>query len=283
MRPGIRLLSRLKSLSYSVATSDGSEETNMRSINTAALMILLSVSQAHAALNAFYKGTESFNGKDVPATATMSYSDGRAAMVVKGSKSFRLLYLKKEGLLRMVDDTGKQYIDIAPGPGGNPMAALMSQQMANLPPEQRQMAQQMLQSMRGAVQPPPPKEYVLTKESATVKGYPCTWVNILEGGVKRAAYCGTASPDFKLNNAELESALGMYQALGQFTSSLLGSSGLGQGASRGFQWDTTKEMYPLISRCFDGEKIILNLELDSFNRSEPSEDLFSIPKNYKKQ
>jgi hypothetical protein len=253
----------------------------MRTMVSVVVWLLLVTPQSNTALNAFYKGTESFNGKDVSATATMSYSDGRAVMAVKGSKNFRMIYLQKEGVLRMVDDTGKMVVDIQEGT--DLMTSEMSKQLGQLPPEQRQMAEQMMRGLRGAAVAPPTKEFVWTKEKTTVKGYECTWVNILEAGVKRAAYCGTASPDFKMSGSVLDAALGMTRSLGQSIPSFAGASGSGQAATRGFQWDTSKEGYPLISRCFEADRIILNLELDSFNRENPSEELFSIPKNYKKQ
>jgi hypothetical protein len=163
------------------------------------------------------------------------------------------------------------------------MSSMMSKQLAQLPPVRRQMAEQMMRGLRGAAPAPPPKEFVWTNEEATVKGYECTWVNIMEGGIKKAAYCGSASPDLKISSSELEAAMGLTQALGQAIPPVGGGRGSSGAETRGFQWDTSEDEYPVISRCFEGDRIILNLEMDSFDRDKPSEDLFSIPKNYKKQ
>jgi hypothetical protein len=52
---------------------------------------------------------------------------------------------------------------------------------------------------------------------------------------------------------------------------------------RAFEWDNGKVGFPVVSRCFKDGRIILNLELDSFNRNKPPAELFDIPGNYRKQ
>jgi hypothetical protein len=52
---------------------------------------------------------------------------------------------------------------------------------------------------------------------------------------------------------------------------------------RMFEWDNEKDGFPVVSRCFSGERIILNLELDTFNHNKPPAELFDIPRDYRKQ
>ena len=52
---------------------------------------------------------------------------------------------------------------------------------------------------------------------------------------------------------------------------------------RMFEWDSAKDGYPLVTRCYKDERVILNLELDTFNRDKPPAQLFDIPPDYRKQ
>src|SRR6266852_2438754 len=119
----------------------------MRRLLLIALMQFGLAASADAELNTYYRGVERKSGKDVPATAQFSIEPGRVAMVMKGSRNSRMLFFEKDGLLRIVDDTGKTYFDMhrgsihAPQPVGSDMAADLEKQMAQLPPEQRKMAE----------------------------------------------------------------------------------------------------------------------------------------------
>ena len=245
------------------------------------LLVALAAPCANAALTTYYKGTVDEGGKDVPATAAMSYTDGRVAMMMSSpTHHYRMIFQAKDDLLTIVDDGNKSYIDLQGGLA-NGMEAQMKAQLDRMPPEQRKMAEQMMQSMRGAMaQKSVPDEYVWTTDTETRGSYRCTWVNIMQGNVKRAAYCGTPSSDFTLGEKEHAAAVGFAHSLGN--SSILARDERG-GQMRMFEWDSAKDGFPLVSRCFRDERIILNLELDTFNHKKPPAELFDIPRDYRKQ
>lgn len=54
------------------------------------------------------------------------------------------------------------------------------------------------------------------------------------------------------------------------------------GTARAFLWDTEKDGYPLITRCFNDTTMTLHLQLTSFDRKPLAKDLFKIPSGYKK-
>jgi hypothetical protein len=245
------------------------------------LIVALATPCANAALTTYYKGTVYEDGKDVPATAAMSYTDDRLAMMMSSvTHHYRMIFQAKDDMLTVVDDGNKTYVELQGGIG-NAMDAQMKAQLDRLPPEQRRMAEQMMQNMRGMIaQKSIPDVYVWTTDTDTRGGYQCTWVNIMQGDVKRAAYCGTTSPDLKLSEKEIATAVGFGHSLGN--TSILTRDERG-GQMRAFEWNTEKDGFPVVSRCFRDERIILNLELDTFNRNKPPAELFDIPRDYRKQ
>jgi hypothetical protein len=162
------------------------------------------------------------------------------------------------------------------------MEAQMKAQLDRLPAAQRQMAEQMMRNMPGmSSQAVDPDTYVRTTTTEQRHGYTCTWVNIMQGTVKKAAYCGSTSPDFALSEKERAAAVGFGHALGH--SSILVRDNERGGQMRMFEWNAETEGIPIVSQCFKGERVSVNLELASFNRDPPSKELFDIPQAYKKQ
>jgi hypothetical protein len=241
---------------------------------------------AGAQLNTYYKGMVREGGRDVPAMAQFSVEPGRVAMIMRGATTRRMLYLESEQVLRLVDDTRESYVDLGKesGPGGmaSGLAAQMAEmqrQLAKMPAAQRGMAQQMMQNAMGAMQQPP-DQYVWSTEKKTIAGYDATRVDIMQAGVKKSEYWGTTSADFRMSDAERKTMLAMQEYLRNY---IITVNPAGGGQARAFQWDTSKDGYPVLTRCFNGDEMTLELQLQSVDRKALSGDLFAIPSNYKKQ
>ena len=84
----------------------------MRFSTAIVLTFLCGAAPASAQFNTYYSGTERKDGKSVPATAQFSVEKGRVAVVMKGSRSSRMLFLEKQGVLRVVDDGSKTYFHL---------------------------------------------------------------------------------------------------------------------------------------------------------------------------
>jgi hypothetical protein len=158
--------------------------------------------------------------------------------------------------------------------------AELKKEIAKLPAEQREMAEKSLKETISSAEPPPPSEYVWTKETMKVLGYDCTKVEVMEGGAKHAEYWGTPSKDFKLSDPERQTMLAMQEYLRHFTLNVR-PAGADEGGIRAFQWDTSVDGFPLISRCFHKSKVVFDVILQSFDRSPMATDLFDIPSDYK--
>src|SRR5262249_12576537 len=153
-----------------------------------------------------------------------SVEKGRVAMVLKGARDTRILFLEDEHVLRIVDDSRKMYFDIAKGEmgaDGGQMEGVERQleeakkQLAQLPPGQREMAEKMMgMNAAGKAKAASPPEYVWTKETQKVAGYECTRVDVMRDGEKHAEYWGTTSPDFRLGDDERAAVVEMQEYLG---------------------------------------------------------------------
>jgi hypothetical protein len=255
----------------------------MRSLVLAVVGILASAAPAAAQFSAYYEGTTQTDGRDQPLTTRFSVEKGRVAAVMTGARSFRMIYAEKDGVLRVIDDTGKSYFDLDRGSleafTGGAMAEARKQ-MADAPPEQRAMMEKMLQGSMGAMKQTP-VTYVWSRETQTVNGYPCTRVDVMRGEEKRAEYWGSTSPDFKLSDAERHTVMAMNDCLNGLAIMARGADGGTE--TRPFQWDTSTDGYPLISRCFDGDVKTLDIHLVRFDRKPLDDDLFAAPAGYQKK
>ncbi len=248
----------------------------------------LGAAPASADLNVVYKGTESFGDKPTPAEARCSIAKGRAVMVQKGSMRARMVFLQKEGVLRVIDDSQRTYVDMdrAMMDDMSGMAASakaqMDEGMAKLSPEQRKMMESMMgQRLQQAA--PVADKFVRSDETATIKGYPCTRVDVMRGPDKKAEYWGTLSKDFQMSADEKQTLTDMQAFMAGFVNSMTPLTGKGAGGVRGFQFDAAVAGYPIVTRCFTNGKKILDLTMDSFDRDAAPDSLFALPKGYTKQ
>jgi hypothetical protein len=253
----------------------------MRSLSPLAFGLLLLATPAFAQFSAYYEGTQIVDGKEHPVTTRYSVEPGRAVAVFHGLQDYRMIYLEKDGLLRIVDDTQKSYVDLDRKSldqlGGGAFAQAQAE-MAKMPAEQREMMEKMMGN--AMAKQATPVTYVWTKDHQTVKGYDCTHVDIMRGDVKRAEYWGTTSPDFKFDEREKQTMMGMGRSLNSM--SIMAQTGGPGGETRPFQWDSSTDGYPLISRCFDGDVKTLDLQLSHFDRKPLDDELFKTA-GYKKQ
>jgi hypothetical protein len=249
-------------------------------------IMALAAAPASAQLTALYRGVQREGDKVDSVTTQFSVEPGRVAMILKGSQSNRMVFLEKEQVLRIINDADKSYIDMGKetlkgvSDQVNSQMAMAQKELEKLPPEQRKMAESMIQQTMSAANPSPQVEYVRTDEKQTINGYECTRVEARRGEAKVSEYWGTTSGDFKMSEAEHKTVLAMQDYLRNFTLQVRSADG---GGTRAFQWDTSIEGFPIISRCFRGDVTTLDVKLASFNRKPLAKDLFEVPSGYTKQ
>jgi hypothetical protein len=232
-----------------------------------------------AQLTTTYTGTQTVGGKTVPATAQFSLESGHVAAIMKGARAARIIFDEKAQVLHVISDDDKMYIDIdksAAGRGADPMQ-MIQDQLAKMPPAQRAMAEQM---MKSAVSPAPAQlSYIKGTGTKTVAGYECTMFEGMRGADKVTEYCGTTSNDFRMSEAERNTMLDMQNYLRNFSIMVKSAD----DGTRAFQWDTSVDGYPVLTRCFASGTMTLDLTLETVSRQAIPTELFEIPKGYKKQ
>ncbi|HET7226812.1 MAG TPA: hypothetical protein VFK69_13980 [Candidatus Eisenbacteria bacterium] len=245
-------------------------------------VFLMLASPAAAQLNSYYAGTQRVDGKAVPVTTQYSIDSTRVAVVFKGHNDWRMLYTAQDGRLRIVDDAGKRWFDLARDHRNamNDMLAQMQQQLAAMPPEQRQMAQKMMGGATAGMSAPEVVHYIRTDSTRKVNDYDCRRVDVVRDGRKRGEYWGSTAKDFAISPKERAIAIEMHDAM---TSAVIVSSSSGGGDTRPFEWDTSKDGWPLITRCVDGDQVTLDLHMVSFDRKPLDAGLFELPKGYAEQ
>jgi hypothetical protein len=224
-----------------------------------------------------YTGVQHVNDKDYPATAVFAIENGRIAMILTGAKHVRMLFDDKAQILRLVDEDGKQYVDLtkdsraAMDPSGQ--LAQMQKQLEALPKEQRAMAEGMMkQAMAGMAQGQEQLVYNWTTDKLKIAGYDCTRVEGIRGDQKVTEYCGSTSDDFKLKDSERQTVLDMQGYLRNFLIMVKSDD----QSVRAFAWDTKTDGYPVLSRCFANGKMTLELTLATVSRKGPTDDQFKI-------
>ena len=255
----------------------------MRSIVTSTLIAVMSCASAHAALRTYYKGTENFGRKAGPAAAQFLLEKGRGALVLTGEHNLRMLFLEKQKLVRLVDDTAKIVYDLECGAaGGNAIMKGLQKQLAEVPPEQRGMAEQVMkEELAAKLAKPPVIEYHGTDAKRMVLGHECTLVEALENGEKQSDYCASSSADFHTMDEERATMKAMHACLSNVAFLETVGGPIDGAAVRAFQWDTSQDGFPLASRCFRGETVTYDVTMEKFDREKIDDKLFEVPKTYK--
>lgn len=259
----------------------------LRTIALTVAAVAIAAGPARAQLTTLYKGVQREGQKETPATAQFSVEEGRVGMIMKASRLSRMLFLEKEQVLRIVDDDSKTYFDLGQsslhGPGTDVASAMANVQkmLDQMPPEQRKMAEGMMQTSLGGMKQEPQSQtvYVRTNEKKTISGYESTRVEARRGDAKVSEYWGTTSSDLKMTPAERRTMLTMQGYLRNFLITVRSADG---GGLRAFEWDTSVDGFPVITRCFRGSETTLDLTLDSFHRKPLPDELFAVPPDYKK-
>lgn len=232
---------------------------------------------AGAQFTTTYTGVQHVGDKDYPASAIFAIDNGRIAMIMRGAKNVRMLFDDKAQVLRLVNEDGKEYVDITKDfrstmdPSGQ--MAKMQKQLESLPKEQRAMAEQMMQQAMSRMGGPQEQlVYNWTSDKQKIAGYDCTRVEGMRGPRKVTEYCGSTSNDLKLTDKDRQTVLDMQGYLRNFLIAVRSDD----GSARAFAWDTSVDGYPVLTRCFEDGKMTLELTLATVDRKGPSDEQFKI-------
>ena len=211
------------------------------------------------------------------------YAEGemtRTDFLSANGKDSSLIF--RDQTMYFVDHAGKvcQKIDKAGVDQLSSQMNAMMKQMANMPPEQRQMMEKMMKGRMPGMGKPPVRR-VEEGGMDQVGEYPCRLFTLFSDDQKVQEFCMADAGV----EADLYEAMEAIHALSRFAESLMKvaeNSPFGKMFELPFKDVHEMDGYPVRTRMFDGHgKVAQERTLKTITRRDIEKDLFEIPKGYK--
>lgn len=160
----------------------------------------------------------------------------------------------------------------------------MEAQLANMPPEQRAMVEQMMKGrmkgvmgQQGASSPEPRIESL---GSAKWQSYTCREYAVFEGPQKTQQVCAAKLDDISGADEVMEAFVGMAAYIKKLTESMpmISNDGLNPG-----ELMEQIDGFPVHTIDYENGKVLREMSLDSVTEQELGKDLFAAPKGYRRQ
>lgn len=153
----------------------------------------------------------------------------------------------------------------------------MQEKLKNLPPQQREMFEQMMRGRGGMGAPPPPPEYKQTGADK-VGAWPCTKYEAYTAGRKTAEICAADPGVFGLSASDFAVAT----QLGEFVRSMVPEMGdqtvmFGAASEQGFSG------VPVRRTTFVDGKVTATSEIKEFRRAPVPASAWEVPAGFKRQ
>ena len=160
----------------------------------------------------------------------------------------------------------------------------MQQALAEMPPEQRAMAEQMMkQHLPAPAAKEEPMKVQKTGDSDTINGFDCDYYEVQQQGAKIRELCVTGWDDIEGGHEASASMLAMAGFFERMAEQFSGDSGMDlMGEQRElFQHMRELDGYPVLTREFDGEgRVESESRLKSAKAANLDASLFDPPQGY---
>jgi len=221
-------------------------------------------------------------------TGTMYVSGTRVTMKVFNAKAEGyMIFRGDKNLIWAVDDTKKEYMEITRetlakiGGAVNDAMAELEAQMANMPPEQREMMKGMMEQQMGEIMKAAKQEmeFVNTGETKKINGYTCTrYVAKHDKEISRELWV-TKWGSFK-NSQEIMTA---FKAMSDFSKSLLESlqnTPLANAFDTPYSYSEKIGGFPVLVVEYDEGKPVLETLFKSAAKKKLAAGIFEPPDGY---
>lgn len=272
----------------------------MRCVLRAASLVLLACGSAQADLVVTVQ--RKVLRTDPPAVETQQIKMTRDKLTTtvpeRSGSSTQIIFRGDKSLVWALDTKSRTYMEIDKATmkaAGDQMSAAMQQvqeQLAKLPPEQRAMAEKMMQGqMPGAAGAPgatgasagagPALEVKATGEKRTIQGYACTRYDVYWNGKKTSESWVTPWSDAKLQKEDLEA----LRSMAGFFEDLVASNPMLRGMSENSAYRGVDKMegLPVLVRRFEGDKVVEETTLESLERKSVAASVFELPAGFSKK
>jgi hypothetical protein len=240
--------------------------------------------------------TEYHDESPVTGTVEISTQDGASRMEVtsvSSDESGGMIFREKSREFIAIDHGQKEYYVIDEAAmeriGGQLSTAMQQMQdaLADMPPEQRAMAEQMMkQHLPAPAQAPAPMTVRKTGATETINGFRCEYYEVQQQGAKIRELCVADWSDIDGGREAADSMLamaGFFDKMAQQFSSGSGMDVMGQQREL-FQHMRELGGYPVLTREFDDSgRVESESRLKSAGTSDIDPALFDPPHGYRKK
>lgn len=164
----------------------------------------------------------------------------------------------------------------------------MREALEAMPPEQRALAEQMMQQqIRPAAAPPaPPSTLSRTGESDEIAGFECEYYDVMREGRKIRSLCVTAWEQIEEGREVASAMMQVAKFFENMREAMSGAGGLDVMDRQQEMFAYMEELhgYPVLSRDYDATgKLTMESRLQSAGHAEIPESLFEPPNGYTQQ
>jgi hypothetical protein len=152
----------------------------------------------------------------------------------------------------------------------------IEQALANAPPEQREMMEQMMKGrMEGVLEAPPPTEVVKTSETGTTGNYPWVKYEVNQEGAKIREYLVTDWSTLKIDGSTFE----VFKEMAKFLEGFTKGTDMNFGATAHVPYEEINSLdgFPVVTREFDDGAAGRETHLDSVTTGDVDGGLFENP------
>jgi hypothetical protein len=256
---------------------------------------LLAFSQVFAGSVIELVTTEYRDEPPVIGTVEISTQDGVSRMEVtsvSSDESGGMIFREKSGEFIAIDHEEKEYYVIdeaAMERIGNQLGSALQQMqeaLADMPPEQRAMAEQMMkQHLPAPAQAPEPMTVRKTGATDAINGFRCQYYEVKQQGAKIRELCVTDWSDIDGGREAADSMLAMAGFFDKMADQFSSGSGMDVMGQQRELFQHMRELggYPVLTREFDDSgRVESESRLKSARTSDIDPVLFNPPQGYRK-
>jgi hypothetical protein len=267
-------------------------------VTCAAMVALVAASPAFAGSVMELVTTEYHDEPPVIGTVEISTQDGVSRMEVtsvSSDESGGMIFREKTREFIAIDHEQKEYYVIDEAAmeriGGQLSTAMQQMQdaLADMPPEQRAMAEQMMKQHLPAPAPAPapaPMTVRKTGASETINGFRCEYYEVQQQGAKIRELCVTDWSDIDGGRDPADSMLAMAGFFDKMAQQFSSGSGMDVMEQQRELFQHMRELggYPVLTREFDDSgRVESESRLKSAGTSDIDPALFDPPQGYRKK
>lgn len=223
---------------------------------------------------------------------TMQFLLSDGFMKMSSDKNTDMIFNYDEQNMSIISHEDKSYMILDKNTGSsikNEMEKMMEEALANVPPEQRAMMENMMKQrmsqMLGSQETKiemPKTDFRATNRNDTINGYDCVYYEVLKNDQKESEYCVASWSELDASDNIKNSFTNMAKFMESFLEQIRKMSPV-QVDSNPFSIMEEMNGFPVLTRQYSKGKISEETTLSSIIEKDIPDSVFQMPEGYKKQ